>query len=519
MFELLAIILLGVLTRMIFILADSTDKNTYLWFMHIFKTGMKLKNREIPNSVFRGLGGTPPIPHKIFAEIFHEKHWISANMLFNIGADVLAIILVYFHAGYVLKSVPINAEPVLLSLAGWATMLYATSPLLHPINARFSGMGGRTTGNFFCLLHILCLSALLTTGNICWHIGVVLSILLILFSSKFGLQVVLFFSVGISLAFFSFQPMIDVALALLIGLSVPKWGLAKYFYVRKSHLSWYFKNFSGRTADGRNSWRRIIGLPKEFLINPVEASIYLITSVSYFILFYSVPYLALLIYSFIMGQFDPIVLSNIDLRYSIVVTITALIIFTITSLKRFLFIGEAERYFEIALPFSGLLFIALSVEKGAVETIYFMVFVQVCLILFNYMAIMRKEVKTQMCDFIPGELNEVLDFLSRERKRKILCVPTKLSHDLDRLIPGVHLYYFMFCHREPGGLQHILDTHIALDLPSPNLNIMVEKFGIDTLVVEKTALSRYQEYSHDFPIVHLQCIFENDQYAICDLKK
>ena len=103
MFELLAIILLGVLTRMIFILADSTDKNTYLWFMHIFKTGMKLKNREIPNSVFRGLGGTPPIPHKIFAEIFHEKHWISANMLFNIGADVLAIILVYFHAGYVLK--------------------------------------------------------------------------------------------------------------------------------------------------------------------------------------------------------------------------------------------------------------------------------------------------------------------------------------------------------------------------------------------------------------------------------
>ncbi len=263
---------------------------------------------EMEDSAIGGFFGYPPLQYVLIGLL--PRQWQTVAMIHSSSVyDAIVAAIVTYMAG---------------PLAG---LLYLTSPLLLPINHRLGGYKTRSLGGLLVFLWFLAL----WSGY--WWAAPVIGILIIL-GSQFGLQAILFVTPIVALATWTWEPLAALGLTFIPALFHVKHNPVRQVWsTRWNHWKWYFRNQSEINVADRNrikDWR-----------NPTWKLA--LAKTSWTIALLGAP-------EIIYWLFLPPISAYPD-----AIILGCLWIFILTSFRKLLFLGEAERYLEFAVPFAAVL--------------------------------------------------------------------------------------------------------------------------------------------------------------------
>lgn len=510
-FEIAAITGLTFCTRFLFLCSETSDYYVHLWLIKLFKQGISLRNKEVKNALNKGIIGAPPLPYCVIAK-FPERYWIPIGLIGNIIYDVVTTLAFYLMCRAILGGASQDLHG--FSAAFAATLLYTTTPILHPTTSRLKTIGARTLGNLFCFLYFTCLGYFMIAGDARALIGCAIFGLLIVLSSKFALQVLTFLSLGLSMFYGSLLPVLVCVAVLCVAVLIVPLGVWDYLKTRWYHFRWYRKELAGRTIDDRNSFRILRTLPRIFRANPVQAIRFVFDKCTPVILLYSVPVLPFVLYWAFSSPTDVYITQSPVLYFCLAITLTALAVFVLTSTKPFLFLGQAERYFEYGLPAAIIIFASVCVKSGYVALIVYTAIFNIAFILLDFIYSNHRMYASKLAPEHEETFDMLIEYLKTCGLGNIATVPTKLSNKLATYLPEDYRFYFYNIHERGLGLDHILENHIAHHLLHPDLKRIRKRFQIELVVVMKDALRLYPIYGYQKPFVGYEKRYENDRYVV-----
>ena len=346
MFEILVILLVLLLSfviRIPFVLSDSSDEWMTWWIIRQ-QQGRKL-HYDVYDSLIDGYMALPKLQY-FLVSCFPEKYWGIIGNGLNVLYDLISILLVYSVSSIIFSAWQISPKNFIISPAAWVALLYSTTPILLPITARLSGIKARTLGGLLSLLYFLTFGAAYIFGETYGYLGTIVSGILIILSSAFTLQNIAFISLCLTILYLDWVPFAIFLITVLAGIAIPGIGVRKILIYKFNHYKWYVSNYAGTTAEGRNNLRDIVLLPRYFFTEPAKFLEQVMSKNTFVISLYSVPVLFILIYLCIDRATFSILISNDVTKYAATLIAGSVIVFILTSTKPFLFLGQAERYFE-----------------------------------------------------------------------------------------------------------------------------------------------------------------------------
>lgn len=521
--ELGGIVLLSALTRALFLLRPSSDLDWHRWLLGFYRRGGGFRHKDVENAfkaVNQGFVGYPPIPHVFLARL-PERWAMPAGIALNYAYDLLAIVAFYFIADWADARFAYPRLSPALSNAALFTLVYATSPILHPVTARLTAMGGRSLGGLLTFVYFVCFGAARVFEVPLGYAACVPFGIATLLCSQFGLQVLALFSLGLSLYFLSLVPLGVFLASVAVGLAVPGLGLRRQLQAKLAHYRWYLTDFPGRTIDDRNSLAILIRLPLHALRDPNKAITFLFYKLTPFILLYSVPILLLIGIGLWTEPGTWSRLRGLPIQdFCLGISLVSLGVFALTSVRPFLFLGQAERYFEYSLPFVTLLAADVMIHGGyGVEGWGALILLQLGLCLVNLLVANRAVLTGRKQRSEASGIQEVIEFLSAQPPRRIVCIPTKLGSRIGVDADPRHALYYFGLFRDGSGLQHYFEDHIAHHLMKPDLGHFAEVHGIDTIVAERGFPARYREEGVDFDLPEDAVLFESRGYVVYDVPR
>ncbi|MFX0124898.1 MAG: hypothetical protein ACFFAE_14805, partial [Candidatus Hodarchaeota archaeon] len=297
---------------------------------------------------------------------------------------------------------------------------------------------------------------------------------------------------------------------------VPQLGIRDILRFKYEHMKWYRRNYDkGTTASNRNRLSDILCLPLYLVTNPNKFIEIFFYKSSYIIAMYSVP--PLVFSGLILLRFNNLneIFGNPLIRYVSFVVIGSVLIFFLTSMKPFLYLGQAERYFEYSIPFIAFLFVFLVFKKNLSHyLIYYTVVVQIIFVLINFIVVNLSFIKSKLLGAENPEFYEVLRVLKGFNNLKILTIPTKMSFKISYYFDGEHNFYYRSINEIGKGFRYLEEDWNWFELPRPDLEYFRKKYGVNTFVVWKEALEYSKRISMDYDFSELEKIFENNQYVI-----
>ncbi|MFX0196994.1 MAG: hypothetical protein ACFFCW_12775, partial [Candidatus Hodarchaeota archaeon] len=237
------IALISFLFRFIFILSGASDDYVHFWNI---KLRQKIGNpwgHQVPDSLIEGKRGYPALTHYIVS-LFPRSYWGVAGRLLNIVYDCVSVIMVYFLAR-ILFEMYFNAVQfdTIITPQLLVALLVATSPILMPVTARMTSIGGRS----FCLFLSLLYFSFLGYGflyNVVWGIIVCVPVgILIVMSSQFAFQNLIFLSLILGVLYLNPLPILILVLMAIICWFVPQLGIRDILRFKYEHMKWYRRNY------------------------------------------------------------------------------------------------------------------------------------------------------------------------------------------------------------------------------------------------------------------------------------
>ena len=300
------------------------------------------------------------------------------------------------------------------------TLLSATSPILFPVTARLRAMGGRVVGNLLNLLYFISFGYAFLFSQPLFYLPCFVLGLLIILSSQFGLQNWVFTSTVLSIFYLHPIPLIFAIATVIIGAITPGLGIRQILRHKYNHYLWYFRLTERVGIEDRNNLKDIVCLPV-YLVKDLKRFINLIfTKITPIIAAYSMPVLVVLIFWF--AKSPQKLMALVDKKiifYLLSLSSASCLAFVITSLKPFLFLGEAERYLEYSTFYINLLFVYLLLEQGIESTIVFwLVIIQLCIIFVNYFLCYQKRIAKGIGDRNSTAIQSVDRFFAAARVPK-----------------------------------------------------------------------------------------------------
>ena len=511
----LLIIILGFFLRLLFILSESSDDDTHLWYVNRY-TKMKFGSHRVDNTLIEGSKGYPTLPHYIISR-FPKKYWVLAGKLLNIVYDCLSLVLIYFLSYILFQKIWEFGTDDVISPEVATTLLSATSPILFPVTARLRAMGGRVVGNLLNLLYFISFGYTFLFSQPLFYLPCFVLGLLIILSSQFGLQNWLFTSAVLSIFYLHPIPLIFAIATVIIGAITPGLGIKQILRHKYNHYLWYFRLTERVGIEDRNNLKDIVYLPV-YLVKDLRKFVNLIfTKITPIIAAYSMPVLVILIFWFTKSPQKLIALRDEKIIFYLVsLSAASCLAFAITSLKPFLFLGEAERYLEYSAFYINLLFVYLLLEQGIESTIVFwLAVIQLCIIFANYFFVIRRELLKALGIGTALPFKTLIDFLQQQEDLKILCIPTKISFKIATELDHPNtLFYYNFVTKDIDGFQYMKDDMVAYRFVRPDFNYFRQKYAINTLVVQKSDLTIARRQGIDYDFEALNKIFENDEYMV-----
>lgn len=434
-----------------------------------------------------------------------------AGRLLNITYDCILVLLTWVMAGAIVS--PTSATEV--SPAVLAMAAVATSPLLMPINSRVKSMGGRTFGNLFVLGYMLSVWASIQGHFVVGLLGMSLFGMLIVMSSKFALQFIVLTSPVVALLCGSWWPLLGVVCVAVCVLCVPGLGLKDIVSFMWVHTRWYIRNYQTvSSVSYRNRFRDLLNLPRYFRESNGEFWGVLFRRSSYFIALYSFPVVWVVPF---LAPSIPVHGDQVSLLgFGVVVVAAAVVVFVLTSTRYLLFLGQAERYLEYSLPFAACLF-AMAYAEGtislslALAVILFQIAMSLANLTYGHYAAVRSVLE-------PKVSNEKYSFIQNFNGKNILTVPIKMAFQLSYEDLGANSYYYRAINVPGEGFAYLERDLAWFEMPRPDLRYFSEKYGIDTVVVDKSFLPRAEGRGVVYPLEDYETLFENNQFLVKSIR-
>ena len=519
--EVVGICFLGLVTRLIFLLHAGSDLDAHLWLTKLRRDlgGLKgIGKHHVKDSLVPGIRGYPPLPHAIIAQI-NPKHWVLVGRLTNLAFDLASILLVCFLSHLLFERVWQISSGQFLSAAGAVTLLYATSPKLHPVTARLQAIGGRTLGNLLTLLYFTCFGVGYLFGIPYFYLPCLVLGTLTILSSQFGMQVLVINSIVLSCFYRDFVPLLPLLGTLGLCMLVPQLGVRQLLGRKWAHYKWYFTAIKEGTTPiaERNSLRDFIALPVYLFSRPREFGRIVFTKATPVIILYSIPVIPLLLYWWLSSPDTFTVLfSDKVVWYVTGLTLASFIASVITSIKFALFLGEAERYLEYSLAFLHLIFVRYCiVSKQPYEIIYIIALIHVGFVLVNFLYLSSVRIKDNLFPTTETAFEDVIKFLNGRNGQSIITIPTKLSYTLAGSMEETDSRFYYPSMAEPGrGMRYMGEDHAYLYLMKPDFDHFRARYRVNTLVTQKREVELAVKRGIEYPLGSLELLYDNEGYAV-----
>lgn len=513
--KLFLILAVSLSLRAIFIMVPTSDMFLHMW--HIEKSRrFGFGNHRAFKSLISGTQGYPSLPHYIVSR-FPEKHQIKTAYSLNLIYDGISILCVYLISKLIFSNYGVFDSSLVLSPHLVVTLLYATTPILFPVTTRLKTFGGRTFGNLLATVYFSALGAGLLTGNLAYYVVCIGAGLLILLASQFGMQVMLFFSIVLSLLYLNPIPIVLVATVALIGITVPALGIRDFFKFKINHYRWYVKNSRGvEGATGRNRWIDFVQYPRVLISDPkrlLQLTFYKLTPV---IAAYTVPTLTLLVYWGVVRRdaFGTLLADDV-FRFVFLVALSSLIVFVLISTKWLYFLGQAERYFEYSAGAICIVFVAVCAALGQGAFWFYVFLFQVTVIIVNFVVSLRATFAASLKGNAGALFDDLTTFIDSQGASKILTIPLKLNFRIGtQTADDVRCYYQFITENKIDGFRRQQADEKVYNFVVPDLKYFNATYGIDTIVAAKDAIERAKDYDIHYDFSDLTLAFENDAYCV-----
>lgn len=477
-----------------------------------FRYPEKLKDFLLP-----GIYDYPPLFHyllAIFPKAKREKiaPYVSAIL------DSISVVLLYFFVLYITGVIKQNNDLNAYSLAFSAGLIFTTSPALlyYGVGPRAFHATPRTLGELF-LTTTFFLASIWYFQGFLWAFFVSgLFSGLALLASKFSGQVLIFFFVILAIflkaPFLLILPIVGFAFAYLFSKGhyhkvLVGWIKHSIFY--KNVLSKKFSLLVNRNnfSDIKNIF---VNITQKNLKNCVQNIINLISNNTYFILIIrNVMFFILLYFSFTYSQFF---LSNMVFIFLISWIGASLIVFFFTSLKPFMFLGEAERYIEYSVPAQAILLSFYLAFAGLHNIINFLLIYHGIFYIFNFILIYNIY-KTSLPN--KNALLEVCFWLNSNGiiNKRLLVIPGDYYRIIMYKTENAVLYppanYTMISKNDFEEIWEELGWY------NRDLDNLVKKYDINLIIVQHQSLKTYafkKGWCYNFK--EYNKIFRNDFYLV-----
>lgn len=507
--------------RLIFVIGNtSTDDWGHFFYLQLRKQYKNPFNYKALNSIIKGNKAYPQLFHYLVS-LFPNRNEILIGRLFNIFLDCVAVVLTIFVAFYFFNSISLEYNEQNLVYLG---LILATSPILLPTNARMISMGARVFGYVLFLIFLSLSFFILNTSTITdivvLSIGLVIMLHLIVISSSFALQITIWTSCILSVAYLNILYFFLILTSFFLLFKNNYFGTQAVLSSKLAHWKWYFHNAqNNKTPIFKPKWNEYIYLPLWIIKNPLKAAGFCLRKSSIIITLYSIlPFYLLIIFITLDHQLLIYLLSQPLTKFCVWVIVAAAIACFLTSFKSLQFLGQAERYFEYVMPFLAFLYfyVILYQDKSQHWLLYLIIF-QILGVLANYIWINYPRDKNLFKFSISPSFKEVIDYLKKQKPLNIITIQTKLSFYIYAYLPKLHKYYFRFIDEPKRGHEYMNEDHVDFDLIRPDFKYFNKKYAIDTVVISKKYFQVASDKGVYYDIKSYKIVLENDDYMILSI--
>ena len=458
--------------------------------------------------VLPGIYDYPPLLHCLWA-LFPLKRHLAVERWSSAAIDAMHAIVVYGFATYFYRSMAVAQDTS--SLAFSSALIFIMSPALLTIGTGPRAYQGtpRTLGELlFTLTACFAMVGYLKGGMIAYLLAALCGSLLLL-TSKFAVQVVAFFYAVFTLGTLSTYWLILLILNIFLALIISRGHYAKVAVGHIEHSRYYLHAISKRfhLVAQRNNWQAFKQALGILFKKPFEAAKRLFLHHSYTHLLINHPLLyAILIVLFSKGHTHAHEMGSLLLLW-IGAGVAA---FLLTSLKPFLFLGEAERYLEYAL-LPQILYLGTAIDLISSMHLFLSYFGGLYLFFVTgFIYAYRKKAKSnprfrelvnflrhndQIGNLLPIYLNDAVR-LAFETEKGVAHFPANFRK---KLMPFENFFEFY-----PK----------VYPFPNNNLRPLMKEYRIDTLYYSTDDLEKATSFGLVYNFDAFKTIFSNSQYTV-----
>jgi len=511
------LVLIALITRSLprFLCPGARGKDAYYHLLaakRIRSNDMRMP-ATLKELVLPGIYDYPPLLHYLWA-IFPLKQHLKVERWSSAFIDALHAIVVYFFSGYFFSMIPSLENQSFMAFN--SALLFIMSPALLTIGTGPRAYQGtpRTLGELlFSLTMCFSLMGYLNGTLIPFFLAMLFGALLCL-TSKFAVQAMVFFYLIFALVTFKGYWIMLLVGILFAALVISKGHYAKVACGHFEHSRYYLRAISKRfyLLTKRNSWKELKQTAHTIFKNPVNAAKSLFFYHSWIHLLVNHP----LLFGVLFISITKSPKGDQEISLLLLIWIAAgLIAFILTSLKPFLFLGEAERYLEyILMP--QVLYLGLSNYLNSTPYMILGYFLALYLF-FSVGFIYGYRNKEKM---LPG-FKELADFISaNDRIQRILPIylndAVQLAYESEKTIAHFPANF----RKKLMPFEKFFDFYRKIyPFPNEDLKRLMMDYDLDTLYYASSDLEKAVSFGLNYNFDSFKIIFSNEQYTVLQFKE
>ncbi|MDN5086598.1 hypothetical protein ACOL21_07505 [Aliarcobacter butzleri] len=474
------------------------DFDTYfhLYFIEFIRNN-GTKNLIEQKRFIKPFGLNYPWMMHFFISLFPKKFDMLFERFFNPLLDSVFTISLYIVTFYITESN--NQALILVILYLFTPAMFTTLSLGPRIKSFTPRLFGEIVGGMMFIFEYL----YFINDNYIYLLLAILFSGLAYLSSKFSVQAIVFISIFLFLFTFDTEYLVVLIGGFILSMILSR---GKYIEVLKQqveHLKWYFiRNIQGKmSVSNRNSLKILVEYLKNKRYKKIIST--LLFDNTFIIILTRFPLVYLALYFIYEGYITNEKLELVD--YFI---ISSFILFFISSLKWFLFIGEAERYINYMV-----FFILLKVTLFFEENMFYLVtFIMYGFIFYILDFILLKKNKLNQSN-IDDEL--ILWLNNQEKELKIATIPYHLGGwKLTYETKHDWLYHLVWLNLKE---KNFLDSNYTKKYPFLDIykaDKIIDEYNLDYIFYNKQALDKNYGEKYEIPTNLKQIQISENVFAL-----
>jgi len=473
--------------------------------------------KTIKGLCFPGPFDYPPL-FPYFLAIFNAQSREKIEKFVSAFVDIMLVLIMYFLASDFLNYfIPRAANINISSAAFVCSLLYLLSPalLFFGFGPRAYHATPRAVSELFFYIAMFVLFYFFFYNNLLFLVFSIFFSVLLLLTSKFGAQVLLFFSVIISIFLHTWLLLLTLVLGFIAVLVISK---GHYLEVLKGHLGHLilFKKITSKihpAIQRKNKLINILTLPKDILFNRKKAFGTLIFDNSFVILLMRNPQLVILSSWFLINTKQHLPNVNSQVYFLFIWVIASMIIFIFTSLRPFLFLGEAERYINYSLIPQYILFgFIFSKTKFFTPLVIFLILYSLIMYMVYIYIFLRWCAANRENEFQKKEVFDFLKDYSQNLKILPICEDVyELAYrsKKDVLYPSGNYRIDYLSVEEFKRLYEVFYS------PHRDIKYILDKYALNSIFVSNKQLEYLKNnFNIEYDFSSFKKAFENIKYTV-----